>query len=460
MAASRAVPRVSKLTRDFCAYIADAPGKKLPAGVAEKTKHHILDTIAAMVTGADLKVGRIAIGYTRGQGGAKEALVVGTKLQTSAVNAALANGMLAHADETDDSHQPGYSHPGCVVVPAALAMAERHNRSGEDLLRAVALGYDILVRVNKALGPTALKERGHGPYSIGGAWGAAAAAGAMAGFDAEQMRHLISNVAQQTSGIATWMLDAEHTEKAFHFGGMPARNGVAAATMIDAGFTGVPDVLTCPRNFLFAYSDKPKPRELLRELGRHYEIMDANIKKWSVGSPIQAAMDSTQILLRQNKLTTADIDKVVVQLPGRSATDTVADRTMPSINLSHCVALMLVDGNITFESTHDYSRLEDPQIKAMKRRISMIPSAMLERARIKRQAIVEIRTKDGRKLKHRTYGVKGTRDNPMKRADVDAKCDELLTGAQGKARARKLINRIWTLEKLRKVRDLRPLLSG
>ena len=447
----------SRAMRALCTHIAGARSRPLPARVVEKAKHHLLDTLAAMMTGSRLKVGKIAIGYVRGQGGKKEAQVVGTAYMTTAVNAALANGLLAHADETDDSHQPGASHPGCVVVPAALAMAEKHGRSGAELLRAVVLGYDVLVRVNKSLGAWALRVRGHGPYSIGGAWGAAAAAGSLAGFDEEQTRHLLSNIAQQTSGIATWMFDAEHTEKAFHFGGMPARNGVSAATLIEAGFTGVPDVLSGPRNFLFTYADKPKPRELYRGLGDDYEIMHANIKKWSVGSPIQAILDSTQALIKKHKIKPDDVAAVRILL-APMATETVADRTMPDINGPHCAALMLVDGNLTFKSSHDYGRLEDPAILAMKRRISMVPSPMLGRAKPARQAIVEIDTTDGRTVRHRTYKVRGTRDDPMTRKDVTAKAEDLLIDLMGTRRARQLINRIWTADKIRNVTSLRPLL--
>jgi len=106
-------------------YIAGAPKKGLPAPVLEKTKHHVLDTIAAMVSGSRLLPGRKAIAYAKTLGGVKEATVIGSRTVTSAQNAALANGMLGHADETDDSHAPSLSHPGCAVVPADCTAAEK-----------------------------------------------------------------------------------------------------------------------------------------------------------------------------------------------------------------------------------------------------------------------------------------------------------------------------------------------
>ena len=134
---------ISPVMRRLSSYIAQAGRKTLPGPVRETTKHHVLDTIAAMVSGAQLVPGRKAISYVKSLGGAKEACVIRSRILTSAANAALANGMSAHADETDDSHAPSLTHPGCGIVPAALAVAERERRGGEELLRAVALGYDV-----------------------------------------------------------------------------------------------------------------------------------------------------------------------------------------------------------------------------------------------------------------------------------------------------------------------------
>src|SRR5204863_841256 len=119
----------------------------------QAARHRILDTMAAMVSGARLKPGEMAIKYARSQGGTPEATVFATDIRTSAVNAALANAMCAHADETDDFEPVTKAHPGCSVVPAALALAERDHRSGQEFIRAVTLGYDLTCRLLMALGP-------------------------------------------------------------------------------------------------------------------------------------------------------------------------------------------------------------------------------------------------------------------------------------------------------------------
>ena len=107
---------ISTVTKALAQYIAGAMERDLPADVAAKTKLHVLDTLAAMLSGARLKPGELAAAYVESLGGRPEATVIGTRIVTSAVNAALANGMMGHADETDDSHLGGLFHPGCAIM--------------------------------------------------------------------------------------------------------------------------------------------------------------------------------------------------------------------------------------------------------------------------------------------------------------------------------------------------------
>lgn len=259
---------VSPLLRDLASYIAKAPHRALPGPVAERAKQHLLDTLAAMASGSRLLPGRRAIAFAAAQGGKPEAGVIGSRIVTSAINAALANGMHGHSDETDDTYYLALVHPGCSIVPAALAMAEREKAGGTALLRAMVLGYDICARTSKALGIEKFRSRGHSTHSFGGIMGSAAAAGAIAKLDYDQARYLVSYAAQQCSGLSCWARDTQHIEKAFHFGGMPARNGVTAAIMTAMGFTAVEDVLDGDRSFFHAFGATADPERLVQGLGR------------------------------------------------------------------------------------------------------------------------------------------------------------------------------------------------
>jgi len=448
---------ISPVMRRLSAYIALAGRKKLPRDVAEKTKHHVLDTIAAMLSGSRLLPGRQAISFVRTLGGTKEACVIGGRFVTSAANAALANGMSAHADETDDSHAPSLTHPGCGIVPAALAVAERQRAGGEALLRAVALGYDVCARLTMSLDAYQFREDGHSTHSFGPTFGAAAAAGSLFSFNEKQVRHLLSYTAQQASGISCWMRDEEHVEKAFDFGGMPARNGVSAAAMVAHGMSGVDDVFSGERGFFVAYGRDPQPAVLVDALGERYEILRTNIKRWSVGSPIQAPLDSLKKLIEENALASDDVEEVVVRVY-RQGANTTDNRDMPDICLQHLCAVMLIDGTVTFQSSHDEKRMRDPKVVSLRKRITLEADDELSKAMPSRQGIVELTLRGGRTLRHHTKAVRGTWENPMTRAEVDVKSYDLIAPVIGKARARRLCDAVWSLEKLRDVRKLRALL--
>ena len=389
-------------------YIAGASAMPLPEAVVEKTKHHILDTLAAMVSGSRLLPGQRAIAFAKSIGGTKEATVIGSRFRTNAINAALTNGMLGHADETDDSHAPSLTHPGCGVVPAALAMAERNHASGEQMLRAVALGYDVGCRLTLSLNAYEFREDGHSTHSFGPMFGAAAAASALAGLNSDQVRHALSYTAQQASGVSCWMRDEEHIEKAFDFGGMPARNGTAAACMVAHGFTAVEDVFSGERNFFVAYGRAPNPGELVRELGTTFEIMNTNIKRWSVGSPIQAPLDGLLDLIRTHGIRARDVEKLVVRVAHQMA-NTVNNRNLPDICLQHLCAVMLLDGIVTFESSHDVGRMQDPAVLALRNRIELYGDDALAKAMPSRQGIVEMTLSDGRNLRNHVTAVRAPR---------------------------------------------------
>lgn len=451
---------ISPVTIALCDYVAGALDRDLPADVVAKTKLHTLDTIAAMVSGSRLQAGKVAARYVEALGGNPQATVVGTSILTSSVNAALANGMAAHGDETDDSHLRGRFHPGCGIVPAALATAEFADRSGNDLLRGIALGYDIGARLIFALGFGEINTERNSTHSLGTNFGATAAAAAMLRLDSRGVRHAFSFAAQQASGVPYWERDREHVEKAFDFAGMGARNGVTTATMIASGFTGVDDFLSGTKNLFTAVGgERPSPGEFTAELGERFEIMNTSIKKWTVGSPLQSVLDGVTVLLEDSAVRAGRIRRIVVDMPA-DRLHIVDNRTIPDICLQHLVAMMLVDGGVTFASIHDVARMSDPKVLAMRHLIEVKPNQELVVAVPARQSIVTIETTDGRTLSHRTYEVRGTPGNPMNFDEVAAKALDLMAPVLGRGRANELIAAIHKLDSFGPVSGLRPLLQS
>jgi 2-methylcitrate dehydratase PrpD len=444
-------------TESVARHIAAAAAMPLPSAVADKTALHVLDTLAAIVSGAPLAAGRAGAALAATLGGPPEALVVASGERAGAMTAALANAMAAHADETDDSHVGGRFHPGCAVVPAALAVAERDGRSGAELLRAVALGYDIGARAVMALGFRSAKNPPFSTHTIGGHFGAGAAAAAMAGLSATQAEAALSYLVQQAGGVPYWRRDSDHIEKAFDFGGAGARNGVMAAQMVEAGWTGVRDTLTGDVSYLSAFAEEARPAALTEGLGERFEIMEAAIKKWCVGSPIQAALDSLTAIMAEHRIGADDVARLTATMPD-DRLHIVDDRDMPDVCLQHLLAVTLLDGGLSFAAAHDKARMDDAAVRALRARIVAEPSAELTAARPPRQAIITIETRDGRTLRHHTRAVLGTPANPMSADQVANKARDLLMPHLGASGAERLIAAVLDLESMADVRSLTGML--
>jgi len=462
---SMAADAISPVMARLSAYMTEARNRALPEPVLEKTKHHVLDTIAAMVSGAALPPGRAAIAFARGYGGKAVATVAASNIVCGPIEAALANGVLAHADETDDSHGPSRSHPGCAVVPAALALGEQFGAPGIHFLRAVALGYDIGTRVTMSMGgpsyQTLTHRSTHGTAQI---FSAAAAAGCAASLGERQMRYLLDYTAQQSSGIGAWGRDTDHMEKAFVFGGKSAAGGVTAALLVSAGWTGVDDIFSGADNFFEAFAPrvdgvmKADPAGMVEALGERYEIMRTNIKKWTVGSPIQAPLDALELFFKRRSFSADEVQKVVVRMASDEAR-TVDNREIPDICLQHMVAVMLLDKTASFAAAHDTARMKDPVVLRQRAKVELLADPRIDAVRPRREGIVELTLADGTQMSEWIKDVRGTAENPMPRAEVAAKARDLMAPRLGKAKSAKLADTVLALEGVKNVRQLRPLLQ-
>lgn len=446
------------VTGRLASYMVEARERVLPSDVARDARHRILDTLAAMVSGAHLKPGEMAIRYARAQGGVAEATVLTTDIRTTAVNAALVNAMFGHADETDDFHPATKAHPGCAVVPAAIAMAEREGRSGKELLNAVALGYDICCRFLMALGADLVRRTHRSAEGTSSTMGSVGAAASLARLDEKGMRHALSYAAQQVSGLWSWVRDAEHVEKAFDFSGMGARNGVTAAIMAQMGFSGVWDVFDCEHNVLQALSTDPKPEEMVAGLGSRFFITETAIKPFSVGYPIQAPLDAFLQLRREHNLSVDNVERIVAKLPEDGAR-VVNDRYMPDINCQYLIAVALVDGTVSFEDSHSYERMSDPEVLAAKARVELVADPKLVDTAAPRSGLVEVTFRDGRTVSHFTPHAPGTKENPMDTESVNSKARTLIEPVLGAMRTKELIRRVNALEELKDVRELGAYLA-
>jgi 2-methylcitrate dehydratase PrpD len=278
------------------------------------------------------------------------------------------------------------------------------------------------------------------------------------------MRLLLDYTAQQTSGIGAWARDAEHMEKAFLFGGKPAAGAVTAAMLVRSGWTGVDDIFSGSDNFFEALAPrengvvKADPAVLVDKLGERYEVTRTNIKKWTVGSPIQAPLDALAGFFKQRSFTAADVQKVVVRVASDEA-NTVSNRDMPDICMEHMVAVMLLDKAVTFRSVHDRARMKDPAVLRQRAKVEVVADPRIDARRPRREAIVEVTLTDGTQMSEWVRDVRGTAENPMTREEVVAKARDLITPVLGASTCAALIEKVLGLEGVKDVRELRPALQ-
>jgi 2-methylcitrate dehydratase PrpD len=245
-------------------------------------------------------------------------------------------------------------------------------------------------------------------------------------------------------------------EKAFDFSGMGARNGVMAATMVEAGMTGVYDVLDGTHNLFIALSAKPDPEAMVADLGQRFFIEESSIKTFSVGYPNQSALDAMLHLRREHGFGPDQVRAVRVKLPS-DAIGIVGNSAMADVSCQHLVSLALLKGAVSFEDSHDATLMSDPQVLALRERLTLIDEPALMDPAAPRGAIVEVDLLDGRSLSHHTRFAPGTKERPLTTDQVNAKAQDLMVPVLGLSKTQALIEAVNRLETVADMRSLRPL---
>jgi 2-methylcitrate dehydratase PrpD len=241
---------------------------------------------------------------------------------------------------------------------------------------------------------------------------------------------------------------------------MPARSGMTAATMLEAGFTGIEDDLEGYNGFLPSQgAERADPAQLSDKLGERFEITRTNIKKYSVGSPIQAPVDCLANIMAEHKVGPDDVAEIIVYTAKGEDKITRSDQHMSNLNLRYLLAATLVDGGLTFQAAHDDERIHAPAIERITGKISIRAKPDLASAESPRQGMVEFVTRDGKTYSNRVVKVRGAMENPMTTEEVAAKACELFRVALSADRSNRVVDAVLALETIPKVGDLAALLN-
>jgi 2-methylcitrate dehydratase PrpD len=454
-----------KVTEALAAYVAGSRTRRFPEEHRDLARQHILDTLASIVACRDLRPAvlarKLAVTYS-GSASRNAATILGTNEKAALTDAVFASAMTGHGAEINDFIPSAYVQPGPAIVSTAITLAETRGGSGDAIVRAVIVGYELAGRVPKALGIANLREAGIANHGVGPVFGTAAAAASMLGIPADRIGDLLTFSAQQASGSWQWLLDVEHIEKAFVFAGMGARNGLHAALMVEAGFRGVRDSFDHPEGWLragaFAKGDA-NPGYLIEKLGERTELTETAFKRYPVGGPAQPAVHGLLQLLP--KIDRDNVESVRIEMPGRW--QAFRDAAMPALNLRYLSAIILTDGQLDFVSAQSLERMAtDANARSRMERVTIAHDPAQEaprgQPRTESARVIVVET-GGRKQEVYVPYVVGFPSHPMTREDVEAKALDLMSPRLGASRAKQVVERVRTLEQLANGAELASMIA-
>ena len=366
-------------TVQLARYAAALRYEDLPAEVVGCAKDCIIDTVAACICGSALPWSRIVIDYAEraGPGGTSRILGRGTAVQAPA--AALANGALAHAFELDALTRPGAgAHPGATVLPPALAVAQQAGAAkrigGRDLIAAFVAGNEVMIRIGRATGHTNEARGFHAPGTTG-PFGAAVACGHLLGLDERAMTNALGLAGSLAGGLLEFAKGDGGMVKRLHLG-RASEAGVLAASLAQAGFTGPRTIIEGEFGFLRVFCTEYDEAELTRNLGHEYVTLSTVLKRYPVHATAHAAVRAVRDLQTEHRFSGGDVEAITVtgnrRMVERHAIAEPADLMLAQYSIPFCVALALFREARDPES-YDESALADPDIRALTRRVRVVP---------------------------------------------------------------------------------------
>lgn len=441
-------------------YISESQSVSIPDDVRELAKGHILDTFVSMAVSSNLKPARYARDFAMFNGGQVDtAHLLTTNQTTTLLDAIFANAITAHAAEINDFCPSAFVQPGPPIVSTVFGIGETIRATGEEMLRAVITGYELACRFPKALGTTNLQTAGLSSHGVGPTFGAGAAAASLLKIPEISIGYVMAYCVQQASGSFNWIRDSEHMEKAFLFAGMPARNGAIAALMVHKGFTGVKDPFQGIPNWLlssvFIGPDSDLDLSLLtHNLGIDFQLPLVAYKRYPVGGPVQPSIEGLMQLIK--KVDRKSMVKINIKMPGN--VKAFSDAEMPALNLPYLAAVILEDGDLSFDMAQSEERMSSESIKEKMRSVTMTHDPSQEREPRVESALVEVILKSGEQEQIFIEHVLGFPERPMNRQDVEDKARSLAIPVLGPEKTDKLIATIWDLDNIGDIRTIIPLL--
>jgi len=423
----------------------------LSGGQVQKLKVHFLDWLGTVYAGQTQAPIQIMLDLVRSLGGQPESTIIPDGSKTMSLLAAWVNSASSCLLEMDDLHRESIFHPASVVIPAVLALAEREHASGREAVAAIAVGYEVGIRIALAVGPS--HYRYWHTTATCGTFAAAAGAARILGLDVDKFVWALGSSGTQAAGLWEFLVDTAMS-KPLHIG-KAAMNGVLAALMAQKGFTGARRILEGEKGFFRASSQDFNENKCLEGLGQKFLFEQTSLKLYASCGHTHPAIDAVLRATGSKPMRTDEIEKADVYIY-QAALDLLGKvepktPTLAKFHLPFCVATALQSGRVEF---HDFNlqKIADPDIRRLMGKISLHSASALTRIYPRQWASrVEILTCKGQRLEASCENPKGDPENPITEEEVIQKFRTITESVLSPDAAERILQWVMNLEQVKDV---------
>lgn len=456
---------MTSVTRQLAETLTATTAADLPETVRQDTRRAILDWLGSALAGAAETPARLTRRVVSRLGASDEATVFGGGRASAAV-AALANGVSSHILELDDIHRGSTVHGAAPIIPAALAVAEREHADGIAFIRAVTLGYEAALRIGEAVNPS--HYRYWHPTGTAATFGAAAAAGSLLDFTADEMVQALGSAGTQAAGL--WEFNADGAMSKHLHPGKAAFNGVLSADLSRAGFTGASRILEGERGFFQAMSQAHDSSRITDGLGSTWKVSENGFKLHACCGHTHSAIDLAIAARKAQTWGTAEVlarvANVLVETygPGYDIVKQAAPTTpyQAKFSLAYCVAAGLLEGRVALEQFAPgrlgSAGVRDSSLAALLQRTQVaVADDLTNRYPAAWPARLTLTLTDGSVLQSASDYPRGNPENPVSTGELEDKFMTLLSSRIGRETADVALRAVQNLERCE---DMAATFSG
>ena len=445
------------ITQELVRYCDELKYNQLSDEVIDRAKYFFLDFIGVACRGSQEDSSKSLYRFVKEVGqGPKKGVIIGTREKASYLYAALANGTSSHAIEMDDVNNEASLHPGVVIFPASLATGEMVGSTGRAFIEAVVSGYEVMIRLGRALGPENSYKRGFHPTATCGTFGSSMASSKLMGLKEERMVNAMGIAGSQAAGSMEYLAQGAWTKR-FH-AGWAAHSGMIATLLARKGFQGPSSILEGRDGFLHAYSNGADPSKVLEGIGSGFGILRTSVKPHACCRYMQPPIDAVLKIVRESKLEPDQVEKIRLGLLRAGAhliAEPIEKKYHPrsvvdaqfSMPFGAAVALLYRKAG---PEEFRLSKIRSEEVKRVMRLVECVVDPELDKT-FPRQwcATAEIFTKSGKRYFTKVEYCKGDPENPLSWEEVIEKFHDLSHRSFTKERRRKIVDQVRNLEKIK-----------